>query len=122
TAARARRGPCPRLLDRLPWRWSRHSVSRRPDGRRRRTMSSTTTPVALVTGANKGIGLATARLLAERGMTVLVGSRDIERGVHAATALVRDGLDARHVQIDIADDASVSAAAWQIEAEHGRLD
>ena len=85
-------------------------------------MPSSTAPVALVTGANKGIGLATARLLAARGMSVLVGSRDPERGAGAVAALVGDGFDARHVPIDIADDASVAAAARQIDAEHGRLD
>jgi NAD(P)-dependent dehydrogenase (short-subunit alcohol dehydrogenase family) len=44
--------------------------------------------IALVTGANKGIGLATARQLAERGLLVLLGSRDPERGATALPASV----------------------------------
>lgn len=80
------------------------------------------TPVALVTGANKGIGLATARLLAMRDMTVLVGSRDHDRGALAVEGLVREGLDARLLTIDIADDSSVAAAAAYIDANLGRLD
>ena len=82
----------------------------------------TTAPVALVTGGNKGIGLATARLLAERGMTVLVGSRDAMRGAYAVEGLVLDGLDARLLPLDIADDASVAAAARSVGTEFGRLD
>ncbi|ROS75502.1 SDR family NAD(P)-dependent oxidoreductase [Cellulomonas sp. PhB143] len=82
----------------------------------------TTRPVALVTGANKGIGLATARRLAERGMTVLVGSRDPWRGADAVLRLQADGLDARLLVLDITDDASVAAAAARLDAEHGHLD
>lgn len=48
--------------------------------------------VALVTGANKGVGLATARQLAERGLTVLLGSRDVDRGVKAAAELATAGV------------------------------
>ena len=78
--------------------------------------------IALVTGANKGVGLATARQLAERGLTVLLGSRDPDRGAAAVADLGRQGVDVRPLNIDIADDASVRAAAWQIESDHGRLD
>lgn len=79
-----------------------------------------TAPVALVTGANKGIGLATARQLAERGFTVLLGSRDAGRGAAAARELT--GLAVRPVAIDVTDQASVDAAAGYIEREYGRLD
>lgn len=85
-------------------------------------MNRRTAPVALVTGANKGIGLATSRLLGERGIVVLMGSRDLERGVSAVESLVRDGLDARLMPVDVADDASVEAAASRVDAEFGRLD
>ncbi|MBB1151727.1 MULTISPECIES: SDR family NAD(P)-dependent oxidoreductase [Amycolatopsis] len=78
--------------------------------------------IALVTGANKGVGLATARQLAERGLTVLLGSRDAERGASAAKELAEDGLSVRPVRIDITDDASVNDAAALVERDYGRLD
>ncbi|UBU08404.1 SDR family NAD(P)-dependent oxidoreductase [Nonomuraea gerenzanensis] len=78
--------------------------------------------IALVTGANKGLGLATARQLAERGLTVLLGSRDADRGAQAAATLATDGIKVRPVRIDVTDDASVRQAAELIEREHGRLD
>ena len=56
--------------------------------------------VALITGANKGIGLEVARQLATRGATVLVGARDLDRGEKAADSLTADGLDARFLHID----------------------
>lgn len=76
-------------------------------------------PVALVTGANKGIGLQIAKDLAEHGFTVLVGSRDLERGETAARSV---GADARAVQLDVTDQASIAAAAKRIRDEFGRLD
>ncbi|NLU71408.1 SDR family oxidoreductase [Streptomyces sp. HNM0575] len=78
--------------------------------------------IALVTGANKGVGLATARQLAERGHMVLLGSRNVERGVQAATELTQIGLSVRPLQIDVTDDLSVRNAAEFIGREHGRLD
>jgi NAD(P)-dependent dehydrogenase (short-subunit alcohol dehydrogenase family) len=64
--------------------------------------------VALVTGANRGIGLEVSRQLAERGYAVLLGSRDLAKGARAARELPGD---VRAVQIDVADAESVSAAA-----------
>lgn len=78
--------------------------------------------VALVTGANKGIGLEIARQLAQQGGTVLIGARDAERGREAARTLQQEGLDARFLQIDVTDQASIDAAAAQIEKEFGKLD
>jgi len=78
--------------------------------------------IALVTGANKGIGLEIARQLGEAGVTVLVGARDPGRGKTAAAALSAQGLAAEFVPLDVTDADSVAAAARQIEAEHGRLD
>ncbi len=81
-------------------------------------------PVALVTGANKGIGLEVARQLGrDHGMTVLIGARDEGRGRAAADQLQAQGIDARAVRLDVTDPASVEAAARQIERDFGgRLD
>src|ERR1700722_1426394 len=80
------------------------------------------TTTALITGANKGIGLETARLLGARGMTVLVGARGAARGRQAEQEL-RDGVaDARFVQFDVTDEASAGQAAKWIESEFGVLD
>ena len=76
-------------------------------------------PVALVTGANQGIGLQIARELAANGFTVLVGSRNLERGEEAAKNI---GADARALQLDVTDQASIAAAAERIRIELGRLD
>jgi NAD(P)-dependent dehydrogenase (short-subunit alcohol dehydrogenase family) len=78
-------------------------------------------PVAVVTGANRGIGLEVCRQLAELDYQVVLGSRDIEKGRHAAASLDR----ADHVtayQLDVADDRSVLAAAAWVMAEFGRCD
>jgi NAD(P)-dependent dehydrogenase (short-subunit alcohol dehydrogenase family) len=81
-----------------------------------------TTTIALVTGANKGIGLETARQLGARGFTVLAGARDEERGLEAERALRADGADARFIRLDVTDDTSVRQAADWIGREYGRLD
>jgi NAD(P)-dependent dehydrogenase (short-subunit alcohol dehydrogenase family) len=76
-------------------------------------------PVALVTGANQGIGLQIAKELAAKNFTVLVGSRNSARGEEAAGTI--DG-DARALQLDVTDRASIAAAADRIRKELGRLD
>ena len=76
--------------------------------------------VALITGANKGIGFEIARQLGrDHGMTVLVGARDKARGQAAAATLTAQGIDARAVPLDVTDAASVEAAARQIEHDFG---
>jgi NAD(P)-dependent dehydrogenase (short-subunit alcohol dehydrogenase family) len=77
------------------------------------------TPVALITGANQGIGLQIAKDLAAHGFTVLVGSRNLARGEAAARTI--DG-DARAIQLDVTDHASIAAAAERIRTELGRID
>jgi len=81
-----------------------------------------TTTIALVTGANKGIGLETARQFGARGFTVLAGAREKERGLAAERELRAGGVDARFVLLDVTLDASVREAADWIEREYGRLD
>ncbi len=76
-------------------------------------------PVALVTGANQGIGLQIAKELVAHGFIVLVGSRNLERGKAAARTI--NG-DARVLQLDVTDQASITAAAEHIRKELGRLD
>ncbi len=78
--------------------------------------------IALITGANKGIGQEIARQLGAQGMTVLVGARDKVRGAEAAEGLKQERIDARSVLIDVTDQASIDAAARQIEGDFGRLD
>jgi NAD(P)-dependent dehydrogenase (short-subunit alcohol dehydrogenase family) len=81
-----------------------------------------TTKIALVTGANKGIGKEIARQLGSHGMTVLVGARDEGRGRATAAELADAGLAARAVQLDVTDEESVAAAAKLIDHEYGRLE
>jgi NAD(P)-dependent dehydrogenase (short-subunit alcohol dehydrogenase family) len=76
-------------------------------------------PVALVTGATKGIGLQIAKDLVATGFTVLVGSRNLEHGEVAAKSI---GPDARALQLDVTNQASIAAAADHIRNELGRLD
>jgi NAD(P)-dependent dehydrogenase (short-subunit alcohol dehydrogenase family) len=86
------------------------------------TPSSPTSKIALITGANKGIGFEVAREIARSGATVLIGARSPERGREAAAKLIAEGLDARAVEIDVTSSDSVTAAAAQIERDFGRLD
>ncbi|AQZ60598.1 Short-chain dehydrogenase/reductase SDR [[Actinomadura] parvosata subsp. kistnae] len=75
------------------------------------------TNIALITGANKGIGYEIARLLAGQGVTTIVGARDEERGRAAAERLGQP-----YVRLDVTDEESVAAAAKWIDGEYGRLD
>jgi NAD(P)-dependent dehydrogenase (short-subunit alcohol dehydrogenase family) len=85
-------------------------------------MSETTGKVALITGANKGIGLETARQLGKLGVTILVGARDLAKSDEAAGVLRGVGVDARAIKLDVANEADRAAAAKYIEKEFGRLD
>ena len=75
--------------------------------------------IALVTGANQGVGLQVAKELVANGVTVLVGSRNLERGEAAAKEI---GPGAIALQLDVTDAASIAAAAERIRREFGRLD
>ena len=85
-------------------------------------MTTTSQQIALVTGANKGLGRETARRLAAAGMTVLLGARDEVRGREAAAELAPDGADVRFLRLDVTDADSVKSAAAWIEQTFGRLD
>jgi NAD(P)-dependent dehydrogenase (short-subunit alcohol dehydrogenase family) len=85
-------------------------------------MSETTGKVALITGANKGIGLETAHQLGKLGVTILVGARDLAKGEAAADVLRGVGVDARAIKLDVVNEADRAAAAKFIEKEFGRLD
>jgi NAD(P)-dependent dehydrogenase (short-subunit alcohol dehydrogenase family) len=75
--------------------------------------------IALVTGANQGVGFQVAKELAANGVTVFIGSRNLERGVSAAKEI---GSGATAIQIDVTDRASIDAAAETIRKQFGRLD
>jgi NAD(P)-dependent dehydrogenase (short-subunit alcohol dehydrogenase family) len=81
-----------------------------------------TNKIALITGANKGIGLETARQLARQGITVLAGARDEAKANAAAAELRNEGLDAHGIVIDVNDAGSIQEAADRIERDYGRLD
>jgi len=78
--------------------------------------------MALITGANKGIGFEVATQLAGRGVLVLVGARDEVRGRAAVDALLARGFPVAPLQIDVTDDDSIARAAREIDAQYGRLD
>lgn len=83
---------------------------------------STGRKVALITGANKGIGRATAERLAALGMTVLVGARNPQRGEETAAQIRAAGGDARSLALDVTDQDAAKAAAKWIGERFGRLD
>lgn len=80
------------------------------------------TRIALVTGANKGIGHEVASQLGALGYTVLVGARDAARGQAAVEQLSAAGLLANFLPLDVTSEASIAGAAQRIEETHGRLD
>ena len=78
--------------------------------------------VALITGANKGIGFETARQLGKMGYAVLLGSRDALKGEVAARQLRHEGLDARVVKLDVTRQGDIDATVKLVEKEFGKLD
>ena len=77
-------------------------------------------PVAVVTGANRGIGREVCRQLAERGFLTVLGSRDTEKGARAARDLGLENVVAQ--TLDVSDDGSVGAFAEWLDADQGRCD
>lgn len=78
--------------------------------------------VALITGANRGLGLETARQLGAQGITVLLAARDLAKTEAAAAMLKKEGIDARAVKLDVNNPADYAAVARTIEKDFGVLD
>jgi NAD(P)-dependent dehydrogenase (short-subunit alcohol dehydrogenase family) len=78
--------------------------------------------IALVTGANKGIGLETVRQLAKQGVHVILAARDGAKGSAAANKLAAERLEVESLVLDVNDAASIAAAVQAVGATHGHLD
>jgi NAD(P)-dependent dehydrogenase (short-subunit alcohol dehydrogenase family) len=78
--------------------------------------------IALVTGANRGIGLEIVRQLARRGMTAVLAARSLAKGKAAAASLSAEGIEAPLIALDVTDGDSVQAAVADILARFGRID
>ena len=80
------------------------------------------TKLAVITGANRGLGFATARRLGLSGVHVVVGGRTLRKANDAVERLRREGVHAEPLEIDVDSVASVQQAARKVEHEHGRID
>ncbi|KGT86492.1 short-chain dehydrogenase [Erwinia typographi] len=78
--------------------------------------------IALITGANKGIGYQTALQLGKKGIYILVASRDIEAGESAVMQLKQEGVSAEPLQLDITSKENIATAASYVESTFGKLD
>jgi NAD(P)-dependent dehydrogenase (short-subunit alcohol dehydrogenase family) len=78
--------------------------------------------IALITGANKGIGLETARQLGAMGVRVIIGARDASRGEAAVASLKSAGIDATALTLDVTNNDSIAAAAKTVQDKFGQLD
>ena len=78
--------------------------------------------IALITGANKGIGFETARQLGAHGFTVLVGARDESKGREAVAKLDGEGFNAEFVRLDVTDAETIKLAGQTVAEKFGRLD
>lgn len=81
-----------------------------------------TDKIALITGANKGIGFETARQLAQRDVHVILAARHRSKGEEAALRLQGDGLSVEALALDVTDASSIASAAREVARAHGRLD
>lgn len=78
--------------------------------------------IALVTGANRGLGFETCRQLARLGLTVILSARDFTKGEVAAKQLVERGLDVIFYELDVLNQSHMNRITHQIEQRFGRLD
>jgi NAD(P)-dependent dehydrogenase (short-subunit alcohol dehydrogenase family) len=83
---------------------------------------ATAKKVALITGANKGLGFEMARQLGKAGVTVVLAARDEQKGEAAAEALRKDGIDAQFLKLNVTNRQDHTAAAKFLEQKFGRLD
>ncbi|GAA5124045.1 SDR family oxidoreductase [Alloalcanivorax gelatiniphagus] len=84
--------------------------------------TTTATKVALITGGNRGLGLAAARHLGRAGATVVIAARDEEQSHRAVLALRSDDIWASAVRVDVTEPVSIAAAVDRVTRDHGRLD
>ena len=86
-------------------------------------MSEHNQRIALVTGANRGLGFAICRQLAQKGIAVILAARDPDKGQAVCSQLNREGIDIGHtVQLDVNSEDSIQTAIEQINNNFGRLD
>lgn len=78
--------------------------------------------LALVTGANKGLGFEMSRQLAQHGLTVLIAARNLQAAQAAATTLKHEGLQAESIRLDVNDSTQIQAVVQEIGDRFGRLD
>lgn len=78
--------------------------------------------IAIVTGANKGIGFALVKRLAELGLTVILTARDVERGQRAVESLSEKGLPVNFFQLDVSDPSSIEAFVSWFKINFAALD
>ena len=78
--------------------------------------------VALITGANKGLGHETSRRLAQQGIRGIIGARDESKGKAAAQTLKDEGLDAEAIQLDVTRSDHIQKVRKYIKDTYGRLD
>ena len=83
---------------------------------------ATSSKVAFITGGNRGLGLETARQLGKQGVTVVIGSRDLEKGAAVAAALKSDGIAAEAIRFDITKPADYQEAYNYFDKKYGKLD
>jgi NAD(P)-dependent dehydrogenase (short-subunit alcohol dehydrogenase family) len=78
--------------------------------------------LALVTGANKGLGFEMSRQLAQHGLTVLIAARNLQAAQEAATTLKHEGLQAESIRLDVNDSTQIQAVVQEIGDRFGKLD
>jgi NAD(P)-dependent dehydrogenase (short-subunit alcohol dehydrogenase family) len=78
--------------------------------------------VALVTGANKGMGFEVVRQLAKQGNTVILGARDEAKGKEATSKLKEEGIDVDFIKMDMDSEESIKNASQVVEEKYGKLD
>jgi NAD(P)-dependent dehydrogenase (short-subunit alcohol dehydrogenase family) len=81
-----------------------------------------TKKIALITGANKGIGFETARQLGQKGVTILAAARNKEKGIAAVDELKKQGIDAEFLQLDVDNEKEIQFAYEYISNKYGKLD